>query len=126
MSNTLQKQEQQEARLQFGENWKRFLELLNDDRIAAAEASLQEMLVVKDLKGVRFLDVGSGSGLFSLAARNLGASVISFDYDSQSVACTQELKRRYWHEDEEWRVETGDALDRDYMKSLGKFDVVYS
>ena len=50
----------------------------------------------------RFLDIGSGSGLFSLAARNLGASIVSFDYDGQSVACTQELKQRYWLETEEW------------------------
>jgi len=33
-----------------------------------------------------FLDVGSGSGLFSLAARRLGAKVLSFDYDAESVA----------------------------------------
>lgn len=125
MANRRDKQ-QSEARFRFGENWKHFIELLDDKRIAAAEASLQEMLAVKDLKGMRFLDVGSGSGIFSLAARNLGASVISFDYDSQSVACTQELKRRYCSEDEEWRVEAGDALDCDYMKSLGEFDVVYS
>lgn len=124
MTDTRQKQ--QEARFQFGENWKRFLDLLDNERIVAAEASLRDMLGIKDLKGMRFLDVGSGSGLFSLAARNLGASVLSFDYDAQSVACTQELKRRYWSDDAEWRVETGDALDRDYMTSLGQFDVVYS
>ena len=117
---------QQEERFQFGENWKRFLVLLDDDRIASAETSLSEMLDVEDLKGMRFLDIGSGSGLFSLAARNLGASVVSFDYDSQSVACTQELKRRYWSGSEEWKIEVGDALNSDYLESLGKFDVVYS
>ena len=30
-----------------------FIELLDDDRIAAAEASLKEMLDVKDLNGMR-------------------------------------------------------------------------
>ena len=43
--------------------------------------SLQDMLDAKDLCGKRFLDIGSGSGLFSLAARELGASVLSFDFD---------------------------------------------
>jgi len=125
MANTAHKQQQKE-RFQFGENWERFLELLDDDRIAASQASLKEMLDVENLSGMRFLDVGSGSGLFSLAARNLGASVVSFDYDRQSVACSQELKRRYWLDDNEWQVEEGDVLDRNYMESLGKFDVVYS
>jgi O-antigen/teichoic acid export membrane protein len=50
---------------------------------------------------VSFLDIGSGSGLFSLAARRLGARVRSFDYDPQSVACTAELRRRYFPDDAE-------------------------
>jgi 2-polyprenyl-6-hydroxyphenyl methylase/3-demethylubiquinone-9 3-methyltransferase len=83
-------------RFEFGANWLRFLEMLNDERIAQAEQSLCDMLGVSDLLGKSFLDVGSGSGLFSLAARQLGATVHSFDYDPQSVACTQELKRWYF------------------------------
>ena len=46
------------------------------------------------ITGKTFLDVGSGSGLFSLAAKNLGADVVSFDYDEASVWCTSELKNR--------------------------------
>lgn len=126
MTDVHQKQEHREAHFQFGANWKRFLELLDDERIAAAEKSLQEMLDVEDLTNMRFLDAGSGSGLFSLAARNLGASVISFDFDIQSVACTQELKKRYWPEDIKWKIEWGDVLDRGYVESLGTFDFVYS
>ena len=76
--------------------------------------------------GKTFLDIGSGSGLFSLAARRLGAHVHSFDYDSNSFACTQELRNRYFANDPKWRVEQGSALDAEYVKSLGKFDVVYS
>jgi SAM-dependent methyltransferase len=114
------------ARFRFGANWTRFLASLDDRRIAEAEASLQHMLGVQTLQGMRFLDIGSGSGLFSLAARRLGASVHSFDFDPQSVACTQELRRRYFPEDSSWRVEEGSVLDRAYLQSLGKFDVVYS
>jgi len=114
------------ARFEFGDNWARFLDDLTEERIAEAELSLREMLDVDRLNGLRFLDIGSGSGLFSLAARRLGASAHSFDFDPQAVACTQELKRRYFPEDERWSVEQGSALDRDYMQSLGQFDVVYS
>ena len=113
-------------RFEFGENWSRFLALLDDQRIASAEASLQRMLDVERLDGASFLDIGSGSGLFSLAARRLGARVHSFDYDPASVACTAELRRRYYADDPDWIIETGSALDVDYIRSLGTFDVVYS
>ena len=75
-------------RFEFGKNWARFLSGLNDDCIVAAEGSLRRMLDVKSLAGKAFVDVGSGSGLFSLAARRLGARVYSFDFDPNSVACT--------------------------------------
>jgi 2-polyprenyl-3-methyl-5-hydroxy-6-metoxy-1,4-benzoquinol methylase len=114
------------VRFQFGENWKRFLRVLSEERIEAAEKSLKEMLGVEDLRERRFLDVGSGSGLFSLVARRLGARVHSFDYDPQSVECTIELKRRYFPDDSNWSIESGSALDEKYLKGLGTFDVVYS
>lgn len=114
------------ARFRFGANWARFLAVLDEDRIAAAEKSLREMLGVADLQGQRFLDIGCGSGLFSLAARRLGARVHSFDFDPQSVACAQELKQRYFRGDAAWQVEEGSILDAPYVSSLGRFDVVYS
>jgi 2-polyprenyl-6-hydroxyphenyl methylase/3-demethylubiquinone-9 3-methyltransferase len=113
-------------RFQFGENWKHFLSTLNEARILEAEKSLKQMLQVENLTNKSFLDVGSGSGIFSLAAKRLGARVHSFDYDPESVACTQELKRRYFSEDSDWTVEEGSVLDTNYLQSLGKFDVVYS
>src|ERR1700722_16009271 len=82
-------------RFEFGRNWSEFLRLLNQDRIDSAEKSLKQMLGMENLEGRSFVDIGSGSGLFSLAARNLGARVHSFDYDPYSVASTTELKRRY-------------------------------
>jgi 2-polyprenyl-6-hydroxyphenyl methylase/3-demethylubiquinone-9 3-methyltransferase len=114
------------ARFEFGRNWSAFLGVLDDERIAKAEQSLREMLDVDDLNGKTFLDIGSGSGLFSLAARRLGARVHSFDFDSNSFACTKELRRRYFPEDADWLVEQGSALDRNYIERLGKFDIVYS
>jgi 2-polyprenyl-6-hydroxyphenyl methylase/3-demethylubiquinone-9 3-methyltransferase len=113
-------------RFEFGKNWKRFLSSLNENRIVLAEQSLQRTLKCERLDGKRFLDVGSGSGLFSLAARRLGATVRSFDYDSVSVACTQELKNRFFPQDQAWVVEQGSVLDERYLQSLGTYDVVYS
>ena len=116
----------QGQRFEFGKNWTWFLTTLTDAKVEQAVHSLQDMLGASDLKRTRFLDIGSGSGLFSLAARRLGARVHSLDYDPHSVACTRELRRRYFPEDPEWIVESGSALDEAYIRSLGAFDVVYS
>ena len=126
MTSTFDLEVQKGDRFEFGKNWQRFLSVLDSDCIAEAKASLQQMLEVESLDGKTFLDIGSGSGLFSLVARQLGAKVHSFDYDPQSVACTQELKRRYFPDDDNWIVVQNSVLDGDYVKSLGQFDIVYS
>lgn len=113
-------------RFEFGRNWARFLAVLDDERITAAERALKDMLETPRLDGMRFLDIGSGSGLSSLAARRLGARVHSFDYDPESVACTLELRRRYFPASPDWTVEHGSALDARYLRGLGSFDIVYS
>ena len=110
-------------RFAFGRNWQRFLQVLDEDRICEAEKSLKDFLGCETLAGKSFLDIGCGSGLFSLAARRLGASVRSFDFDDDSVACTRELKRRYFPDDGSWTVERGSALDRSFIEKLGSFDV---
>ncbi len=116
-----------ETRFAFGKNWWHFLRYLDDDRIAEAEKSLRVMLEVDNLKGKSFLDVGCGSGLFSLAAMRLGAGAVhSFDYDVQSVACAQVRKDRYFQNAGNWTIEQGSVLDEGYLSRLGRFDVVYS
>lgn len=118
---------EREARFAFGRNWRAFLSVLDEGRIEQARISHQEMLEADSLAGKSFLDAGSGSGLFSLAAVQLGAArVHSFDYDPGSVACTAELKRRYAPGFAGWSVEQGSVLDEDYISRLGAFDVVYS
>ena len=113
-------------RFEFGKNWARFLKSLNEDRIVEAQRSLESMLETGSLAGKTFLDIGSGSGLFSLAARRMKARVHSFDYDPQSVNCTRELKRKYFPDAPDWLVEQGSVLDESYLRGLGVFDVVYS
>jgi 2-polyprenyl-3-methyl-5-hydroxy-6-metoxy-1,4-benzoquinol methylase len=115
-----------DARFEFGRNWQRFLRDLDEERVLEAETSLQSMLSIEDLDQKTFLDVGCGSGIFSLAARRLGAKVFSFDYDPQSVACAVQLKDTYFAEDPEWQIERGSALEQSYLASKGTFDVVYA
>lgn len=116
-----------DERFGFGANWTRFLEVVDARRIEESRKALARMLGVETLAGRRFLDVGSGSGLSSLAAVRLGAAAVhSFDYDAQAVACARELKRREAADCAHWHIEQGSALDPGYLRGLGTFDVVYS
>src|SRR5919107_5417968 len=92
-------------RFAFGRNWQRFLAVVDEKRIAEAERSLRTMLALDSLEGRTFLDIGCGSGLFSLAALRLGATrVHSFDFDADSVACARSLRQRYAPADRTWTV----------------------
>lgn len=117
-------------RFRFGRNWARFLERINGQRILQARLSLCRTLGVETLAGKTFIDVGCGSGLFSLAARQLGAQVVSFDFDPESVACARKLKQAFFgadlNLDNAWQIREGSVLDRDFLAQFGKHDVVYS
>jgi 2-polyprenyl-3-methyl-5-hydroxy-6-metoxy-1,4-benzoquinol methylase len=114
-------------RFEFGANWARFLEVLDEERIEEACRSLRDMLGAESLAGRSFIDVGSGSGLFSLAAKRLGAEKVhSLDFDPKSVACTRHLKQLYFPCADHWTIDQGSALDPDYLRGLGTFDAVYS
>ncbi len=77
-----------EISFSFGRNWQDYLSDIDDERVKIAEASLTEFLGFNDLSERSFLDIGCGSGLFSLAAFNLGAKrIVSFDVDPDSVEC---------------------------------------
>jgi len=113
-------------RFGFGANWRAFLARLTPERLRQAEESLRGLLGQDDLCGLRLLDMGSGSGLFSLAARLLGAVVVSCDYDPDSVACTEGLRQTFRPGDADWTVLRGSVLDQAFLSGLGTFDVVYS
>jgi 2-polyprenyl-6-hydroxyphenyl methylase/3-demethylubiquinone-9 3-methyltransferase len=120
------KGDEEKVRFEFGENWSAFLQLLNESRIKSAEESLKDMLGTDSLAGKYFLDIGSGSGLFSLAAKKLGANVISFDFDEVSVKCTQYLKEKFYSGDNTWQVAQGSVLDSIFMNTIPTVDYVYS
>jgi 2-polyprenyl-6-hydroxyphenyl methylase/3-demethylubiquinone-9 3-methyltransferase len=108
----------------FGENWSRYLRSIDEKTIVAAEASLKSLLKVDSLTSRRFLDAGSGSGLFSLAASRLGAEVVSFDSDRDSVACTDHLRDQS-PSPSRWFVRKGSLLDKNFLSTLQPADVVY-
>jgi 2-polyprenyl-3-methyl-5-hydroxy-6-metoxy-1,4-benzoquinol methylase len=112
-------------RFAFGANWTRYVRLVDDRRIEEAERSLTEMLGLERLDGLSVLDAGSGSGLFSLAAVRLGATVRAFDFDPDSVRATQRLLETF-APGGTWSVTHGSVLDREFLGKLGQHDIVYS
>jgi SAM-dependent methyltransferase len=114
------------TRFSFGRNWLRYSRTIDENRTRSAEDSLRGMLNVGSLSGMSFLDIGSGSGLFSLAAYRLGAEVRSFDFDPDSVACTTLLKWTHAASAVNWVIEPGSVLDRNFLDGLGCFDIVYA
>jgi 2-polyprenyl-3-methyl-5-hydroxy-6-metoxy-1,4-benzoquinol methylase len=109
----------------FGRNWQRYVDTrLDDERKQIAAESLREL--VGDLAGKRFLDIGCGSGLFSLCAERARArEVVSVDVDPESVAATAQL-RASAGSPESWQVLHGSILDEGFAGSLEPADVVYS
>jgi SAM-dependent methyltransferase len=109
----------------FGRNWQRYVaDYLDPNRERIAAESLRRL--VGDISGRTFLDIGCGSGLFSLCAHRAGAAqVISLDVDGDSVAATRELHARAGSP-ESWRVLHGSILDAAFVEALPVADFVYS
>ncbi len=104
----------------FGENWQRYLKGFDDRKLEQAKASLVASFGGAELAGHSFLDLGCGSGIFSLAARRLGAKVTSVDIDPASVACAEHLRGAG---DPEWTIVRQSVLDPTGLPSA---DRVYS
>lgn len=123
MSNDIQK----ELRFEFGANWQSYLDHnLSPERIDQARLHLLSFIGREDLLGLRILDIGSGSGIHSMAAFQAGAAeIVSFDYDAESVMATKRL-HAMCQSPENWRIMQGSVLDPEFMNSLGKFDLVYA
>jgi len=115
---------EQKSHFAFGKNWASYSRLVTDARVEEAIAGLRR-LAGEDLTGKRFLDIGCGSGLHSLAALRLGArEVVGLDIDPDSVATAQELLAVNASA-QRWSVMERSIFDPQ-IGSMGRFDVVYS
>ena len=110
----------------FGKNWSNFVTTVTAREIESARRDLEEWLGASSVEGRTVLDIGSGSGIHSLCFLSMGASrVRSFDVDPFSVQATRTL----WEDagrPASWIVSEGSVLDRAFLKSLDRFDLVYS
>jgi 2-polyprenyl-3-methyl-5-hydroxy-6-metoxy-1,4-benzoquinol methylase len=108
----------------FGENWKSFVQLVDERRISLSVEGLRA-LVGPEVAGASFLDIGCGSGLSSLAAARLGARrITSVDIDSSSVQAATLLLAK-WLRDVPWTAQVRSIFEMT-PEADGQFEVVYS
>jgi len=115
-------------RFAFGKNWRDFCEHLKQEDYLVAKESLKKLM--PDLQDKTFLDVGCGSGLFSIAAGALGVKkVLGFDFDEDSISTSRKMLDivSQWDKDVkkdkiEFKVES--ILNKNI--GFGQYDVVYS
>jgi SAM-dependent methyltransferase len=118
---------QGEVTFSFGKNWKEYLATVGDEEIDGAKRNIEKWLGNNPVSGKTVLDIGSGSGIHSLAFYLLGAKTVrSFDYDKHSVEATKALWEKQG-KPQNWEVSHGSILDAEHLKSYReKFDLVYS
>ena len=114
-------------RYEFGKNWSDFVvSSFSEDKLKNASSHMLGFLGSSSLEGKRFLDIGCGSGIHSLAAFLAGAeSVTSFDFDGKSVEATKSIRNLYG-DPKNWTVLEGSILDTKFISQLGQYDIVYS
>jgi SAM-dependent methyltransferase len=116
-----------EITFSFGQNWRDFLDRsLDDEQLLHARERTRALLLRDDLRGLTFLDIGCGSGLFSYVAHSLGAAkIVSVDVDPLSVECCRYMKAKAGNPSN-WEILHGSILDEAFLRDLAPADVVYS
>jgi 2-polyprenyl-3-methyl-5-hydroxy-6-metoxy-1,4-benzoquinol methylase len=113
-----------ETHFAFGANWSDYARRIGRREIEESIAGLRRLFGDVSFAGKRFLDIGCGSGLHSLAALRLGASeVVAVDIDAVSVSTTDKVLSEF-APGSAFRVEQKSVFD--LSGEYGAFDIVYS
>ncbi|MDQ6761437.1 MAG: class I SAM-dependent methyltransferase [Bacteroidota bacterium] len=109
----------------FGKNWYDFKNTIDEESINKARENLEKLITKEEIKGKTFLDIGSGSGIHSLAALLNGAAyVYSIDIDDHSVFATEATIKNFY-KGNNYHVGKRSIFDKG-IENLEKFDIVYS
>jgi 2-polyprenyl-6-hydroxyphenyl methylase/3-demethylubiquinone-9 3-methyltransferase len=110
----------------FGKNWMDFSKKsLDENRMEEAEKSLKDLIGEEAIKNKTFLDIGSGSGIFSITAKKIGAKkVVGFDISENSIK-TAFINKKRFVKNSEIDFQKQSILEKGFKK-WGKFDIVYS
>lgn len=116
------------SHFKFGANWEKLVSRLDETRLQSAMRDIADFMGRKDIEGLSFLDIGSGSGLSSLAAYRLGArEIVSVDIDPLNIQNLLALKRKFLVPDQfPWNAYQSSIVDASQAKALPGADIVYS
>jgi SAM-dependent methyltransferase len=111
----------------FGSNWEEFSKRHVDRRrFEMACESLQSLLDNVNFAGKTFLDVGCGSGLFSIAAHQLGATkVVGIDVNPRCIEISK-ANRDLLFTGAPIEFHVASALETEQLRRFGSFDLVYA
>ncbi|NQV88718.1 MAG: glycosyltransferase [Parcubacteria group bacterium] len=121
--------EMDKNKFSYGKNWANYSKKkLDKNSLQIAEDSLMDFLPKEEYQGATFIDIGSGSGIFSLAALKHGAKeIFSVDVDESSLSTTKATKEKFAPDAENWNINFGDILKESTVEHLReKGDIVYS
>lgn len=110
-----------DTHFEFGKNWNDYSKLIDEAAIAEAARAITNLVPAEMIRGATWLDIGSGSGLHSLAAARLGASAVTaLDIDEDSVETTRKVLKAHGV--------AATVMKRSVfaIDDLGQFDIVYS
>lgn len=111
----------------FGKNWQDLLKVIDEDSLLLSRKDIERWFSGRiDLRGKDIIDVGSGSGMHSLVFHSMSpAKLFSFDHDHNSVAATKSLWEKAGSPSD-WTIQHGSILNKNYLRGLGTYDLVYS
>jgi 2-polyprenyl-6-hydroxyphenyl methylase/3-demethylubiquinone-9 3-methyltransferase len=111
-----------DVRFGFGRNWSEFSKQVVEADVSLAVDGMNKLLPASfSASGKSFLDIGSGSGLHSVAASRIGfGPIVATDYDPDSTATTRNNAARFGAN---IAARQDDILNSNLD---GSFDVVYS
>jgi SAM-dependent methyltransferase len=112
----------------FGANWESYSKKVIDaGRLTVAAASLGELVGADRLRGRSFLDVGSGTGMFSIAAAQLDASeTLGLDVNPTCVEVAKRNAANFIRVGKRPGFELISILEGQKIEALGLFDIVYA
>ena len=111
----------------FGSNWAEFSKRhVDQSRLKMACQSMRALLGAENIGGKSFIDVGCGSGLFSIAAHRLGAAkVVGIDVNQRCIEIAQ-ANRDLLAPGAPIEFHIASVLDVEQLKGFGTFDLVYA
>ena len=111
----------------FGKNWERYSDFLTTEQLQTAQKSLSENLGPDGLRNKSFIDIGCGSGIFSICAGLLGSKrVVGMDVNDKCVEISRKNSERFINRETKPEFIQESILNREGINKLGRFDVVYA